>query len=62
MDEPEQKTMPKEICTIRIGFPVDTDEQAIEYKRKISHVLADIPNVRIEFTIVTAPALPTLGR
>ncbi|GAH96919.1 unnamed protein product, partial [marine sediment metagenome] len=49
MDETEQKTPPKQVCSIRIMFPVDTDEQAIGYKKKIGDVLADIPQARIEF-------------
>lgn len=58
MSDPENTTQPKEICTIRIGFPVDTDEKAIEYKRKIAEVLSPIPNVRIEFTLMPIPAMP----
>lgn len=55
MDETEQKTQPKQVCTIQIGFPVETDEQAIDYKKKIGEVLADIPQVRIEFSLMTLP-------
>lgn len=53
----EQKTIPAEIelCTIRIAFPVETDEQAIGYKKKISEILADIPQVRIEFSLNNVP-------
>lgn len=58
MDENEQKPQPKEICTIRIGFPVETDEKAIEYKKKIAEVLSPIANVRIEFTLMPIPSLP----
>lgn len=55
MDE-TQKTIPaKEICSIRIAFPVDTDEQAIEYKRKIGEVIANIPQARIEFNLMSVP-------
>jgi len=57
MDEPEQKKPPTQICTIRIMFPVDTDEQAISYKRKINDVLADIPNARVEFALMSRPPL-----
>jgi len=57
MGETEQKTPPKQICTIRIMFPVDTDEQAINYKKKINDVLADIPNARIEFALMSSPSL-----
>lgn len=57
MDETEQKTPPKEICTIRIIFAVETDEQAIEYKKKIGDVLADIPNVQIQFSLMSPSAM-----
>jgi len=51
MDEPEQKPKQREVCSIRIMFPVESDEQAIEYKKKISAILADNPQVRIEFSL-----------
>ncbi len=44
-----------QVCSIRIMFPVDTDEQAIEYKRKISAVLENIQESRIEFSLTTIP-------
>lgn len=56
MDEQEQKPQPKQICTIRIMFPVDTDEQAVAYKKKISDVLVDIPQARIEFSLMSRPS------
>lgn len=46
----------KELCTIRIMFPVESDEQAIEYKRKITALMTDIPQARIEFSFVTVPS------
>lgn len=55
MSDPEQKTPPSQVCTIRIMFPVDTDEQAISYKKKISDVLADLPDARIDFSLMTPP-------
>lgn len=58
MDETEQKKRPQQVCSIRIMFPVDTDEQAIEYKKKISDVLADISQARIEFSLMTAASRP----
>lgn len=45
----------KEICTIRIMFPVTSDEQAIEYKKKIGEVLAEIPDAQIQFSLMTPP-------
>ncbi len=44
MGQPNQ-----DICTIRIMFPVESDEQAIDCKKKIKAVLADISNVNLQF-------------
>ena len=55
MAEPEHTIEMQDICTIQIAFPVDTDEQAIGYKKKISEVLSDIPNARIEFALTPMP-------
>lgn len=57
MDETEQKTPPKQVCMIRISFPVDSDEQAIDYKKKINDVLADITTARIEFSLMSRPPI-----
>lgn len=54
--ETENKPPAKqEICTVRIAFPVESDEQAIGYKKKINDVLVDIPNARIEFALTAIP-------
>jgi len=55
MAEPEHTIEMQDICTIQIAFPVDTDEQAISYKKKISDILADIPQARIEFALTPLP-------
>ena len=55
MGEPEHPIEMQDICTIQIAFPVDTDEQAIGYKKKISEILSDIPNARIEFALTPLP-------
>lgn len=44
----------KQICNIRIMFPVTTDEEAIEYKKKISAILAEIPDVQTQFSLMTS--------
>ena len=44
-----------ELCTIRIIFPVNSDEQAIEVKKKISALLDDVPDAQIQFSIMNAP-------
>ena len=50
-----------DICTIRIMFPVESDEQAIEYKKKITTVLSEIANAQIQFSIMNTPQDRTLG-
>jgi len=55
MDEHDIKIEMQNVCSIQIGFPVSSDEQAIEYKKKIGEILSDIPNVRIEFTLTSMP-------
>jgi len=57
MDEEEHKIEMQEICTMQIAFPVDTDEQAIAYKKKICEILADIPKARVEFALMPLPKL-----
>jgi len=51
---PTAKSKP-EICQIRIMFPVETDEQAIEYKKKIADILSDKPDAQIHFAISSIP-------
>jgi len=51
----------KEVCSIRIMFPVDTDEQAIDYKKKIAALLAEIPESVLNFSLATVPATPPNG-
>jgi len=55
MNENDKIPVEIELCTIRIAFPVESDDKAIEYKKKISEVLSDIPQVRIEFSLNNVP-------
>ncbi|MBA7621474.1 hypothetical protein ES703_28836 [subsurface metagenome] len=49
----------KELCTIRILFPVDSDEQAIGYKKKIAEILKVIPEAQIQFSLMSGrPSIP----
>lgn len=52
---PQTVTSNPEICQIRIMFPVDTDEQAIEYKKKITALLTEIPDAQITFNLMPMP-------
>lgn len=45
----------KEICSIRIMFPVNTDEQAIDIKKKVNALLAGIPDAHTNFSIGSIP-------
>lgn len=66
MPEPNERTTPtpakQEICTIRIMFPVNSDEQAIECKKKIAAALSDNPNAITEFSIRAMPPMPPTQR
>ena len=52
----------KEICSIRIMFPVESDEQAIEYKKKITAILVNVLDVQFNFNItrVSGANLPMI--
>ena len=45
----------KEICTIRIMFPVKSDEAAIDYKKKIAALIDEIPDANMQFALMTPP-------
>ncbi len=62
--ENDLKEKPKlqELCTMRIAFPVESDDQAIAVKKKISEILADIPDAGIQFTLQPARAAMTMPR
>lgn len=53
MAQPKQ-----EVCTIKIMFPVDSDEQAIDYKKKITALLSEISDAHINFSLMTLPDRP----
>lgn len=61
MNETKQKVTASEVCTIRIAFPVESDEQALACKKKVSEALSDIPDVGIHFSISNMP-MPAMGR
>ena len=50
-----------EVCTIAIMFPVVSDEQAVEYKRKIREVVGEVEGVRIDFRIAQIPMVSSRG-
>ena len=61
MIEKKQSQTASEICNIRIMFPIESDEQAIAYKKQIREILKDVEDVQIQFAIMTAPSRPPMG-
>lgn len=55
MDEEQTIIQQKQICSIRIAFPVESDEQAIEYKKKIGNIVSGIESMRLSFDLTTMP-------
>lgn len=55
METDDKPQTMQDVCAIRIGFAVKSDDEAIEYKKKISEILSPIPNVRIEFSLTSIP-------
>ena len=45
----------KQLCTITVNAVVDNDEQAIEYKKRVTGAFADNVEVQINFTLHNAP-------
>lgn len=48
MDKPKQ-----EICTIKILFPVISDDQAFELQKKIKVLFSETPDVNFDFRILS---------
>ena len=42
----------KQICQIRVVFPTETDEMAIEIKKKITSILSEIPDAQVHFALM----------
>ena len=57
MENPQEKNeSPKQICSITVIFPVESDDQAIDVKKKIGEVVGDTADVMIDFRIRGLPA------
>ena len=46
----------KQLCNITIMFPVKNDEEGVEVKKKIAVIVADMTNVRLNFTLTSLPS------
>lgn len=47
-----------QICSIKIMFGVETDEQAIAVKRLVEAAIKDTKTPRFEFTLNPIPTMP----
>ncbi len=56
MTNGKQTQTDSEICTMRIIFPVESDQQALDVKTKIQQALVDIPDVQIDFRLISGRA------
>jgi len=45
----------QQVCSIRIIFPVETDDQALDLKKKIMACLDDKPEAIVQFSINSGP-------
>ena len=52
---PPTENSKKEVCSIRIMFPVASDEEAIGYKKKITALLSEIQDAQIQFSLMSMP-------
>jgi len=49
----ENSNATKEICSITVAFPVVSDDEAIDVKKKIGEVVKHIPDARVDFRIMS---------
>lgn len=50
---PTNQSKPNEVCTITVAFPVGSDDEAIDVKKKIGDLVKDIPDARVDFRIMS---------
>lgn len=50
--ENDKTEVPKQVCTITVVFPTDSDDQAIALKKKIDEAVSGIDAARIDFRIM----------
>jgi len=51
----------KQLCIITAMFPVDNDDEAIDYKKKLSAILSPVPEAKVEFRLTNMPQPRTPG-
>lgn len=49
----------KELCSITVVLPVESDEQAMDVKKKVQAAIADNPEAVVDFRLRSLPSKPT---
>ena len=42
-----------EVCTITVAFPVGSDDEAIDVKKKIGEIVKEVADARVDFRIMS---------
>ncbi len=57
--EASDNKIEKQVCIIKIVFPVSSDDEAIKVKKKIASTLTEIPETVINFSLMSGrPPMP----
>ena len=55
MDETTPAPPQKQICTIRILLVVDSDEEGLQYKKKVTEIFGSNPDAHVTFGLANNP-------
>lgn len=55
------ETPKKELCTIRIMVQVESDEEALAIKRKVTEALKGNENAQVQFMLTSVPGILPRG-
>lgn len=49
----------QQVCIIKIVFPVGSDDEAIDVKKRIGEAMKDMPDAQINFNLISGrPPMP----
>ena len=51
-----ESNVKKELCTLRIMFQVNSDEDALAKKKAVTELFADVPDAEIQFMMLAGKA------
>lgn len=56
-----ENTPNKQLCRMTLTFPVESDERAIDMKKKITTILTELPDAQIQFSLMNLPTKAPMG-